>query len=506
MPAVSNFIPFINSLFHWSEYSFGINLNSAVFCFLILFTLFIVAHYSKKYLSGEEGEGRFWLLFLAFSIGILFSCFSVNLKSFYIGWEIVGLTSFFLISFYQANARSVENSLIALSNYKMCDIFFVLAIFMQDSNNYSITGFCLITATLAKSAQVPFSSWLYRSLEGPTPSSTLFYGGLSLHLGAFLLLQFHPLWSFSPYLKIYLGIIGIISAVFGFLVGLSRSDLKTSFAYASISQIGLIYLELAFGLYHLALWHIVGHNLLRTWNYLRGMSFFEDFFKTEYHEAKNYSSIQLILKPFSKMYFHALNGFYLDSIFLLIRKWSLIVFTLLSFLFIWLQDYSQQLAFLYIFIGLFIGSFIFLNQSISKTTFYFGLIVSQLCLILSLHYFYESTYEKAYSFIVVIGLVLMTFALFPAFKIWRNQLDVRNKRNFLSLRRKHSVRHVIFLVSAIIITGAPGTLQYFIQEDLFVEIWTHSHLFLTLVLVCLTLNTVHTFNIGQKVFLGSKVH
>lgn len=187
-----------------TKYSLGLYGAGPIFLLLTLFTLLIIALYSKNYLSNENGKYRYWLLSTFFSVGMIIACLAKNLETFFIGWEIVGLASFFLIGFYQAHARSLENSLIALANYKICDVFFVLAIFLLESNQPSLAGACLIIATLAKSAQFPFSSWLYRALEGPTPSSTIFYGGLSLHLGPFLLIQNAQLWEHSLELRIFL--------------------------------------------------------------------------------------------------------------------------------------------------------------------------------------------------------------------------------------------------------------------------------------------------------------
>ena len=186
----------MNSTF-FHKFSFNLLGFGPLFLILSIFTLSVIATYSLNYLDKERGRSRYWLLYFLFSGGIFICSFSANLESFYVGWEMVGLASFFLIAFYQANSRSLENSLLALANYKICDIFFVIAIFFHEGEHQFLSGLCLILATLAKSAQFPFSSWLYRALEGPTPSSTVFYGGLSLHLGPFLLLQNTSLWDGS---------------------------------------------------------------------------------------------------------------------------------------------------------------------------------------------------------------------------------------------------------------------------------------------------------------------
>lgn len=493
----------ITDIFQHSEYGFLINQYSLVFGFLIFLTVIVVGKYSRNYLKGETGENRFWLLFLFFTTGILISCFSKNLKTFYIGWEMVGLASFFLIGFYQTNSRSIENSLIALANYKICDLFFVMAIFLEESHFYTAGGLCLILATLAKSAQLPFSSWLYRALEGPTPSSTLFYGGLSLHLGAFVLLQFSSMWDQSLGLRLLVGLIGFSSAIFGFFVGSSRSDLKTSFAFASISQVGLIYCEMALGFYQVALWHIVGHNLLRTWNYLRGMSFFDEFFKDEYHQHSNLIWDKIFGSLPKSFYFHSMNSFYLDKISVLLRKWSLLLFSLVAVILLFSRHEGELVSILCLSIGLAISIALFIRESLDPLYFLAGLVASQLLYLGSIHEFFEDKIEHLYLIMSLISLGLFLVSLWPAVKVWLfGKNRGRGKKQFLGLSGKLKQRHILFLTTAIVLTGSPGTFEFFIQEGILDELWSKSHLFLVISMICLTLNTVHTFKIGQLAFLG----
>ncbi|MGZ3742419.1 MAG: proton-conducting transporter transmembrane domain-containing protein [Pseudobdellovibrionaceae bacterium] len=498
----------LNTIAEWlllHHYGFSMNAYSLAFGGLILFTLMVVAKYSRNYLKGEVGEIRFWLLFSFFALGILLSCFAENLKTFYVGWEMVGLASFFLIGFYQTNSRSIENSLIALSNYKICDLFFVMAILLEESNFHTGSGLCLILATLAKSAQLPFSSWLYRALEGPTPSSTLFYGGLSLHLGAFVLLQFSSLWDHSGWLRLLLGSIGLASAIFGFLVGSVRSDLKTSFAFASISQVGLIYCEMAMGFYNLAMWHIVGHNLLRTWNYLRGMSFFDEFFREEYHQQENWllQKILSFLPP--SFFFHSMNSFYLDQLSIFLRKWGLFAFAVAGCIGLAASPENSHYAFLGLGLALFITVGLFFKENLKPVTFLTGLVVSQILFLVSIHSFFEDKLEHLYLLVCSCSLALLIFSLWPAVTLWMKQEKKGDeKQTFLGLATKLQLRHIVFLIAAILVTGSPGTFEFFVQEGIIDEIWSRSHLFLSVAMVCLTLNTVHTFKIGQWAFLGER--
>src|SRR5262249_53579331 len=82
-----------------------------------------------------------------------------------------------------------------------------------------VAGVLLLLAAAGKSALIPFSGWLPRAMEGPTPSSAVFYGALSVHLGAYMLLRVSPLLDASPTLSAVVIVLGLSTAVFAYLAG-----------------------------------------------------------------------------------------------------------------------------------------------------------------------------------------------------------------------------------------------------------------------------------------------
>ena len=101
-------------------------------------------------------------------------------------------------------------------------------------------------------------------MEGPTPSSAVFYGALSIHLGPYLLLRAQSIIESSPWVS---------AAV---IVGRTQSDIKSALAYASMTQVGLIYVEIGLGFPRLALLHTIGHTAIRTLQILRSPSLLHD--------------------------------------------------------------------------------------------------------------------------------------------------------------------------------------------------------------------------------------
>ena len=114
-------------------------------------------------------------------------------------------------------------------------------------------------------------------MEGPTPSSAIFYGALSIHAGPFLLLRLAPLLEAAPVARAVIVATGALTALHATTVGRAQNDIKSKLAYASVAQVSLIWMELGVGLHTLALLHIVGHATLRTWELLRAPSYLRDW-------------------------------------------------------------------------------------------------------------------------------------------------------------------------------------------------------------------------------------
>jgi len=253
----------------------------------------LVAIFSRYYMHREEGFKRFFITLLFFYLGYNIIIFSGNFETLFVGWEILGLCSFLLIAFYRDRYLPVKNGLKIISIYRLSDICLILAMWMSHhfwhenitfiklndaalvaghlSEHYGYGIFIavlLLIAAAAKSAQLPFSSWLPRAMEGPTTSSAIFYGSLSVHLGVFILLRSFPFWSDMLIVKTAVIAIGLLTAFIASGIARVQSSVKTQVAYASIAQIGIIFIEVTLGLHTLALAHFAGNAFLRTYQLL----------------------------------------------------------------------------------------------------------------------------------------------------------------------------------------------------------------------------------------------
>lgn len=298
---IINKMPVINlkefSIYKTSNYDFFIDFyfDKITLVYLILGSMitFVITVYSRYYLHREDGYKRFFNTILFFYLGFNIIIFSGNVETLFIGWEILGLSSFLLIAFYRDRYLPVKNAVKVFSIYRIGDVGLILVMWLSHHlwhenisffklNNAelvhshlmgnSLVGLAIslmiFISAAAKSAQLPFSSWLPRAMEGPTPSSAIFYGSLSVHIGAFLMLRTFPFWEFQTGFRIFLGFAGFATAVVATFIGRVQSSIKSQIAYSSIAQIGLIFIEIAVGLENVALVHIAGNAFLRTYQLL----------------------------------------------------------------------------------------------------------------------------------------------------------------------------------------------------------------------------------------------
>lgn len=243
----------------------------------------VVVVFSRRYMHRDPGFHRFFFLLNLFGAGamLLFSAASYDLIA--VGWELVCTASFLLVAFYQTREAPARGALYMLGVYRFCDIGFFTGIALLHRFHGALTAeaatavaLCFLLAAMGKSGQFPFSDWLPRAMEGPTPSSAIFYGALSVHAGAYLLLRARPILDASPWAWVAVVAVGAVTAVQGALVGRVCPDAKTSLAYATMTQLGLIFVEIGLGFDRLALWHIAGHAVLRTAQFLQAPSLLHD--------------------------------------------------------------------------------------------------------------------------------------------------------------------------------------------------------------------------------------
>lgn len=327
------------TLFRNKEYVFAIDFYfdriSTTYLLVGAFISLLIVRYSSYYMHLETGYRRFFSTILFFYFSYNFTVLAGNFETLFAGWEMLGISSFLLIAFYRDRYLPVRNAVKVFSIYRIGDIGILLAMWASHhfwhenitfeqllnyemvqqhllSNPYQglFISVCILVAAMAKSAQFPFSSWIPRAMEGPTPSSAIFYGSLSIHFGVFLLVRMMPFWEHQIIIRVLIGLVGVLTAVVSYFTSIVQPTIKTQIAYASVAQIGLMFIEIALGFEGLALFHFVGNAFLRTYQLLVSPSVVSYLIREQFYYYKPLNDNKIKFWLSKKFYY----GWYLLSL------------------------------------------------------------------------------------------------------------------------------------------------------------------------------------------------
>lgn len=546
------------SVFKAGDYDFYIDFyfDRITLTYLLIGAMltFIVTIYSRYYLHREEGYKRFFNIILFFYLGYNVVIFSGNLETLFIGWEILGISSFLLIAFYRDRYLPVKNAVKVFSIYRIGDVGIILAMWLSHHlwhenisffklNNYqlvhdhlaehSLTGLAIsmmiFISAAAKSAQLPFSSWLPRAMEGPTPSSAIFYGSLSVHIGAFILMRTYPFWEHQFSFRIFVVVVGVLTAIVATFSARVQSTVKSQIAYSSIAQIGLIFIEIALGLETIALIHVAGNAFLRTYQLLLSPSVVSYKIREQfYNYVPRKGSIEdsWSKKMEYSLYIISLKEWNLDSLMYkylwnplkrMGAKWSFLTF---------------KNVYLFFAVSFFIGLIFTLNPEMvsAKWKFYLPLIYGFIGLLMVIKAFTErASVRLSWSLIITnhfgIALAISFNEHFDfSHHVWYlsgvvvsgivGYLSIQRLRNlesWVSLDRfyGHAYEHpkiaMVFLLASLGVAGFPIT-PTFIGEDLiFSHIQEDQILLASFIALSLIINGLAAIRIYARIFLGPHV-
>lgn len=273
--------------------SFIFDKVSAVYLGVTTLLTYLISKFSRYYLHREKGYKRFFSVISLFTFSIYIITLSGNFETLFLGWEVLGISSFLLIAYYRERYLPVRNALKVYSYYRVADAGLLIAMwlchhtwhhnlkFLELSDKAKVSEFWTThpvemsfialfigLAAAVKSAQFPFSTWLARAMEGPTPSSAIFYGSIAVNIGCFLLLRTYPLYEEAWWIKLFFILFSLVTLLTSSVMSSTQSNVKAQIAYASIGQISIVFIEIVLGFHTLALIHFSGNALLRAYQLL----------------------------------------------------------------------------------------------------------------------------------------------------------------------------------------------------------------------------------------------
>ena len=276
-------------------FTFGLLVDSlsVIMSFIVTFISMFVHIYSIGYMKNDKSFNRFLIYTNFFTFSMLVIVFSNNFLQLFIGWELVGLSSYLLIGFWYKKPTAIYANMKAFLVNRVGDIGLLLGVILifinissldymrffdslPDLSNTSISlgslsfdllpivALLLFTGAAAKSAQIPLHFWLPDSMEGPTPISALIHAATMVTAGIFMVARLSPLYDLSGYVLDIVLFIGVLTAFLMGLVALVQTDIKRIIAYSTISQLGYMTVALGASYYSFAIFHLLTHAFFKA--------------------------------------------------------------------------------------------------------------------------------------------------------------------------------------------------------------------------------------------------
>nr|AIS38197.1 NADH dehydrogenase subunit 5 [Brasilocerus sp. 2 DTA-2012] len=266
--SLNSVVIYVSLLFDWM---------SLLFLSFILLISSMVCYYSKEYMHGDCNLDRFMLLVMMFVVSMVFLVISPNMIMIMFGWDMLGVVSYCLVAYYD-NSKSHNAAMLTALMNRLGDVgvlFSIAWMFNYGSFNFlsyfnlmyydssmALVGLMVVLASLTKSAQVPFSSWLPASMAAPTPVSSLVHSSTLVTAGVYLLIRFFPCFSdeflsFLLFISLMTMFISSVSANFEF-------DLKKIIAFSTMSQLGFMISIMSLGEVDLSYYHMLIHALFKA--------------------------------------------------------------------------------------------------------------------------------------------------------------------------------------------------------------------------------------------------
>jgi NADH-quinone oxidoreductase subunit L len=281
------------SLYSWipikgiqADFEVHIDSLSLLMTLIITGIGFLIHVYSVGYMDHEEDFARYFAFLNFFIFSMLLLVLAGNLLLLFVGWEGVGLASYFLIGFWYYRTAAAKAATKAFIVNRIGDFGFLVALLLTfylfgTSNILEVShlakqqfptgGPILMLLTLlyfwaaaAKSAQIPLQVWLPDAMEGPTPVSALIHAATMVTAGVYLVVRMHPIFLLTPESLHFIGYVGAITALYASVCALGQTDLKRVLAYSTISQLGLMFLACGVGAFYAAIFHLTTHAFMKA--------------------------------------------------------------------------------------------------------------------------------------------------------------------------------------------------------------------------------------------------
>ncbi len=278
------------------DFGFILDPLSASMVAMVTFVGFLIFVYAGNYMKEDPRRGRFFTYLSLFATGMLGLVLANSLLLLFMCWEIVGVASYLLISFWFHKPSAAAAGKKAFITTRIGDLGFLIGLlwafqstgtllFYADGNGLleggaleilrnepglwgltaaGVVGLLLFVGAIGKSGQLPLHVWLPDAMEGPTPVSALIHAATMVAAGVFLVARAFPLFAFDPVALEVVAWVGSATALFAALVALGQYDLKRILAFSTVSQLGLMMVGIATGGVAVGMFHLHSHAFFKA--------------------------------------------------------------------------------------------------------------------------------------------------------------------------------------------------------------------------------------------------
>ncbi|MFC9029620.1 NADH-quinone oxidoreductase subunit 5 family protein [Streptomyces arboris] len=239
--------------------------------------------YSTAYLRDDARYPSYAALVSLFTSAMLLVVYSGDLMVLLVGWEIMGICSYFLVGHYWETPEARAASLKAFLVTKLGDVPFLIGLFAlaADTGSFRITkilaavtnggldhptliALLLLTGVAGKSAQFPLHTWLPDAMAGPTPVSALIHAATMVAAGIYFVARLLPVFAASGAALVVLAVMAAVTMIGSGLAALAQDDIKRVLAYSTIGQLGYMSGALAVGDRGAAVFHLISHGAFKA--------------------------------------------------------------------------------------------------------------------------------------------------------------------------------------------------------------------------------------------------
>lgn len=239
--------------------------------------------YSTGYLRDDPRYPSYAALVSLFTSAMLLVVYSGDLMVLLVGWEIMGICSYFLVGHYWETPEARAASLKAFLVTKLGDVPFLIGLFALavDAGSFRITtilakvadggldhptliALLLLAGVAGKSAQFPLHTWLPDAMAGPTPVSALIHAATMVAAGVYFVARLLPVFAASSAALVVLAVMAAVTMAGSAVAALAQDDIKRVLAYSTIGQLGYLTGALAVGDRGAAVFHLLSHGAFKA--------------------------------------------------------------------------------------------------------------------------------------------------------------------------------------------------------------------------------------------------